>query len=286
LESGKGSSKEVFPLLKCSEQKGMPKINFEISLKKVKICVTENEANCTKKENVPAPTLNLSKCYRNELMESDRYDCQKVKEFSVKRCKEMLELVREVGVYTNSDVDDFDRYLESMINPFAESNTKKTEMKKKCEGIKDKSTKHCDALPIEKIVRGEKINCKEECLSALKECRAPSFSCFSDDMLTQYCSGGYRSSTNTFGNDELSPGHPAFNREDSAHLTTSTKLSTYLHEIGHVLNMNDEYENDRYPFLPQGEHDSMMGVSSSNARFYPRHFKRILNPMQCGQEGL
>ncbi len=72
------------------------------------------------------------------------------------------------------------------------------------------------------------------------------------------------------------------NREDSGNLTPNTSDGTIRHEFGHMLGLNDEYQDPTYLFARLGEHDSVMNNNHERtARFYPRHFEQILAPASC-----
>ncbi|MBI3557078.1 MAG: hypothetical protein HY074_12515 [Deltaproteobacteria bacterium] len=73
-------------------------------------------------------------------------------------------------------------------------------------------------------------------------------------------------------------GSPELNREDAGHYTANTGLGTVFHEVGHLLSLDDEYQNPAYSFNLLGEHDSLMNNSSGKSRIYPRHFRRMETP--------
>lgn len=74
----------------------------------------------------------------------------------------------------------------------------------------------------------------------------------------------------------------SLNRQDSSDYTIGQSPEVALHEVGHLLGLDDEYSDPSYPFLPLGEHNSLMGSASlSTARIYPRHLRQMLAPLSC-----
>jgi hypothetical protein len=70
------------------------------------------------------------------------------------------------------------------------------------------------------------------------------------------------------------------NQADSGNWPLDSSEGTTRHEVGHLFGLNDEYENDYYPFNNLGEHDSIMNDSSnSSSRLYARHFASIMAPV-------
>jgi len=73
-----------------------------------------------------------------------------------------------------------------------------------------------------------------------------------------------------------------YDRENSSNYTLNTPASTIMHEITHALGSGDEYQDPTYPFLPQGEHDSLMNnPRHPAASLKPRHIKNALSPLRC-----
>jgi hypothetical protein len=73
-----------------------------------------------------------------------------------------------------------------------------------------------------------------------------------------------------------------YDRENADNYTLNSRSGTVIHEMAHALGLPDEYQDPAYPFLPQGEHDSIMNASNHpQASFKSRHIKRLLEPLSC-----
>jgi len=75
-----------------------------------------------------------------------------------------------------------------------------------------------------------------------------------------------------------------YDRANAANYTLNSPAGTVIHEMAHALGAPDEYQDPSYPFLPQGEHDSIMNAPGQlQASLKPRHLQRFLEPLSCFQ---
>ena len=74
------------------------------------------------------------------------------------------------------------------------------------------------------------------------------------------------------------PSDPSINRADAGNWNTAVSPNTIHHEIGHLLNLEDEYLDPRYPFNARGGRNSVM---SSGNSLLPRHLRQMIAPKYC-----
>lgn len=280
---------ETFPKMPCPQIKGMEKIKFEFSFNPVFPCKegqTSDKNNCyNKMSDVKWPKFNLHNCYNPDIDSKEKVtDCDEVKKHSRKTFTKYYQQIRKTGRGpVNPDAVEFDDYLDNINSPFAKgTDIMKNKCSKKDQNI-NASTDHCDELLAKVDIKGKNFNCKSNCIKAVQLCRFPKYECLSDQMIERLVTGQYDDKTGTWDNPEKPAGHPIYNRANSNNLSTTVTLGTFIHEVGHKLNLKDEYKDPTKPFAPQGEHDSLMNHSDQESKFYPRHLKKILEPENCSQ---
>lgn len=287
---------QTIPQMSCPPHPGMPPTRFNFKFTPQHLCQSGETAasdNCiTSPASAAEPRMVLHHCYRAELSSPEDTDCAEVRNYSISTCANSTRRIVTTGrSVVNEDASEFDDYLNNIISPFAvtePSNSSNRPPRNNCQKsngtVIDNSTvdtSYCNSLSETASVAGQAFNCRQECLNAVTQCRMPSIQCWNDDMINSYCQGRLDRDTGRFDGPALTAGHPRFNRADSGNLTTSVDASTFIHEVGHILNLDDEYQDATYPFLPQGEEDSMMNGSAATDRFYPRHFNKMLEPVRC-----
>ncbi|MBI2520251.1 MAG: hypothetical protein HYV97_07530 [Bdellovibrio sp.] len=266
---------------KCPPHPGMPKVNFEITFVPKFLCTPSDKHDCQKNDSIPEPKMVVHQCYNAEL-KKHATDCAKVREHALKECGKRVKQVVATGMSNaNADAVEFDDYLTNAIYPLSAQTM----------SVSFWTQNHCAerkiTTPVRQVSECASISddCDKDACMAQALCRMPQIkigtrTCWTEDTMAKYCDGRLR--TDGQPHPAKPAGHPDFNRQDAGNLTPSTTLTTFVHEIGHAMSTDDEYQDSRYPFLPQGEHDSIWNSGGGDdGRIYPRHINKILEPGSC-----
>lgn len=275
------SSTETMEQRNCPRDEKMPKMRFEFDFDLKFICV-DNEKNCLKSgDPLPTPNFYINQCYHADLKAPLNTNCQEVKKYEVEKCiKKTQRAILVQGASNN--IPEFDLYLKNQINPLSSVLTEDSPYKrnacpgalrfevstcaslKSCEQAFCLARATCHKLPLFITEKGKQIICANS----------------QNDLIAKSCDGRL-TEDGLEKNRPIEAGDYKFDREDAGSLTTKTPLSVLVHEFGHRLGLDDEYEDPLYPVLPLGEADSIMAGASENGRMYPRHFNKMLNVIQC-----
>ncbi len=293
---------QTMPRISCPPHPNMPRINFDFTFTPKFLCLageTPARNDCIRNSaSVPQPRMIIHQCYRAELNGAAATNCDRVRRYSINQCQRAVRQTINSGgrAAVNADASELDDHLQNIIDPFpssssssssspASTNTTSLCLANAASPIDNSAAdvSHCAA--VSESANGTIPNCRRECITAVRECRRPGARCWSEAMITAHCEGRRNRTTGTWNNPPSPPGHSNFNRDDSGNLTTSIENTTFIHEVGHIMNLDDEYQDATYPFLPQGEDDSMMNRSTSTSRFYPRQFNKMLEPARCTGTG-
>lgn len=290
---------ETIPRRSCTPTPDQQKINFEFNFVPNVLCTKSEKPDrdgCIQNAKVVRSTkMAIHQCYNAEMNGQNAFDCTKVREHVLNKCKIEYKKLLQSHASLNGKLvtTEFDQFLNNLIGPFQTTNSSSPANNLTSNFCNNHgaaidnsqaNTDHCKDLGII-VLDNKNFNCQNECVQAVRECRRPHQKCWSENMIAAYCDGGWDEQTGRFDGTPKPVGHQSFNRQDSENLTTNIGTSTFIHEIGHMLNLDDEYQDDAYPMLPQGEHDSMMNYSGPNAKFYPRHFNKMLMPARCVKAG-
>ncbi len=287
---------ETMPARSCPPHPGMAPMKFEFNFTPRYLCQsgeTPDHDHCiANSARVAEPRMVLHQCYNADMSGADGTNCAKVKTFAIAKCQERTQRIIASGgrMVVNEAASEFDDFLSNIVNPFNPTTPIAATSGSRCNTDPanpiDNSAADisiCNGLSESQTVGSSSMNCRQECIDAIRQCRVANLSCWSPAMVTAHCEG--RRDNGRWDNPPRPAGHSGFNRADSGNLTTSVDNTTFIHEVGHILNLDDEYQDATYPFLPQGEDDSMMNSSTPTSRLYPRHFQKILEPARCQRVG-
>lgn len=204
-------------------------------------------------QSVPAdskakPQVKLNQCFNADLPDDKQADCAAIRQYFVGQCLKEVGLARKLkrNVVNAQQGIDLDDYLDNLVLPSGPP---------KSEHLPALLLRESDDAEASEAEAGlSKVSVAEEAGYCEKKIAA---------------------------RDAAS-----MNRVNSGSYTPSTKVSSILHEVGHCLGLEDEYIDASYPFLPLGEHDSLMNgsIQKNRLRLYPRHLSQILAPFDCANK--